>query len=245
MTDREAGEITHAAANVDDADTIRRRPRLLYVCDRSGRLVAINEPWGAKCAAPWAYLCHGQGVLVFAVRHDVPDEAARRVSSVLAGLRSVEESRLDAVLCDALRALSPQKRIVHHGPVYRFPADLPAASGVTVVDRRNAHVLHGGFDDDVEQLEVVQPCVAVVESGRAVSVCRVVRRSFHDLEAGVETLPSGRRRGYGAEVVAAWAALVRRQAMNPLYSTSWDNVASIGLAARLGLMRIGVDLSVV
>ncbi len=233
-----------AAASFDDADVIRRRPRLLYVCDRAGRLLSINEPWGATRPAPRAYLCHGQGVLVFAVRHDVSDEAARRVSAALGSLPFGAEAQLGAILCDALGASSSQTQIVHHGPVYRFPTELPAAPRVTVVDRGKAHVLRDGFDDLVERLDLVQPCVARLEGGRAVSVCQVVRRSSHDVEAGVETLPRLRRRGYGAEVVAAWAALVRQQAMNPLYSTSWDNIASVGLAARLGLLQIGVDLAV-
>jgi hypothetical protein len=36
---------------------------------------------------------------------------------------------------------------------------------------------------------------------------------------------------------------VRRENRIPLYSTSWDNAASRGVARRLGLVLYGADLS--
>jgi predicted GNAT family acetyltransferase len=59
----------------------------------------------------------------------------------------------------------------------------------------------------------------------------------------VETLAAWRQRGYGAATVAAWAAAVRRQGRLPLYSTSWDNLASQGLARNLGFVPYGEDFS--
>ena len=48
---------------------------------------------------------------------------------------------------------------------------------------------------------------------------------------------------HAAAVVAAWAAAVRASGRLPLYSTSWDNVASQGVARKLGLVLYGADLS--
>jgi len=67
-------------------------------------------------------------------------------------------------------------------------------------------------------------------------------RSAHAAEAGVETLPGFRGRGFAARAVAAWAGAVAGAGLLPLYSSDWSNRASLALAARLGLIRYGVDL---
>jgi hypothetical protein len=43
-------------------------------------------------------------------------------------------------------------------------------------------------------------------------------------------------------VVAAWARAIRESGGEPLYSTSWDNKASRGVARKLGLLLYGEDL---
>jgi predicted GNAT family acetyltransferase len=50
-----------------------------------------------------------------------------------------------------------------------------------------------------------QPFMALIEGGRAVSICASVRISGAVHCAGVETHPDHRQRGYASEVVAAWA----------------------------------------
>ena len=87
-----------------------------------------------------------------------------------------------------------------------------------------------------------RPFLAAVEAGHAVSVCASVRitRSAH--EAGVETLPAYRQRGHAVSVVAAWAMAVRKLGALPLYSTSWDNIASRQVAASLGMQMLGVGI---
>lgn len=90
-----------------------------------------------------------------------------------------------------------------------------------------------------------QPFVAVIEDGRAVAVCASVRITRAAHEAGVETVPRYRGRGHAVDAVAGWAEAVAKLGAVALYSTSWDNVASRRLAARLGLQVIGVDFHIV
>jgi RimJ/RimL family protein N-acetyltransferase len=80
-----------------------------------------------------------------------------------------------------------------------------------------------------------------VEEGRAVSVCRSVRITPAAHEAGVETLPRFRGRGYAPDVTAGWARLVRSAGAEPLYSTSWENNASRAVAKKLCLVQYAAD----
>jgi hypothetical protein len=44
-------------------------------------------------------------------------------------------------------------------------------------------------------------------------------------------------------VVAAWAATLRASGRVPIYSTSWDNLASQAVARKLGLPLFGAEMS--
>jgi hypothetical protein len=229
----------------DDFEILRRRPSLLYLCNSAGRLVSVNEVFGERPRAPVAYLCHSQGVVVHAVRDDVPLIESQHLAVVLSSCRllSIGQSMtLETLLCETLRNFIPVS-IDYSGPIYRFPSLLPKPSGVILVTHANAHLLKGCFDDLIDGLDAIQPCAARIVDDRAVSVCRTVRYSDDDLEAGVDTLSRYRQHGYRADVVASWATLVRKQGRNPLYSTSWKNTASIALARKLKLIAIGVDIS--
>ena len=100
------------------------------------------------------------------------------------------------------------------------------------------------FPDWRADVPLSQPFIVVVDSGRAVALCCSVRITSAAHEAGVETLPESRRSGFAARAVAAWARAVSALGALPLYSTSTDNVASQGVARRLGMHRFGFDFHV-
>ena len=89
-----------------------------------------------------------------------------------------------------------------------------------------------------------QPFLVIIEENKAVSVCRSVRITSQAHEAGVETLPGFRGKGYAADVVAEWASFVRSRGALPLYSTSWDNIASQAVARKLQLVSYGEDFHI-
>ena len=76
------------------------------------------------------------------------------------------------------------------------------------------------------------------------SVCRSVRITPAAHEAGVETLPAFRGRGYAPDVVAGWARVVQSLGAMPFYSTSWENTASQAVAKKRHLVPYGTDLHV-
>ena len=85
--------------------------------------------------------------------------------------------------------------------------------------------------------------VAAFDGDRAVAVCASARIGAQACEAGVETVPAYRGRGLAAAVTARWADEVRARGLLPLYSTSWDNLGSRGVARRLGMIRYAATIA--
>ncbi len=83
------------------------------------------------------------------------------------------------------------------------------------------------------------PWAIAVDAGRVVALCHTPRSRGRAAEAGVWTHPDDRRRGHASAVTMAWAATARSRYDVLFYSTSADNVASQGVARRLGLRPIG------
>ena len=129
-----------------------------------------------------------------------------------------------------------------HGPVYRFPRNAAEQSEAIVVTEASADVLRPYLSEWLVDVTQSQPLVALVQDGRAVSLCCSGRRTPDAHEAAVETAVPFRGRGYGTQVVTRWAQAVAEAGQIPLYSTLWENVASRALAETLGLIRYGTDM---
>jgi RimJ/RimL family protein N-acetyltransferase len=105
----------------------------------------------------------------------------------------------------------------------------------------NIEVVRSTYPWLLDELADWRPCFAVVRDGAAVSVCFSARIGAAAAECGVDTLPAFRGRGYATAVTTAWGASVRDAGLVPLYSTAWDNLASQGVARRIGLTMFGAD----
>jgi len=130
------------------------------------------------------------------------------------------------------------------GPAYHFTEYPEPSRPLQAIAETNAEMLLAGFEELIAELPAWQPFLAIVEEGRAVSVCRSVRITSEAHEAGVETLPDFRGKGYAKDVVAGWARAVRSLGAIPLYGTTWENAASQEVAKKLGLATYGFDFHV-
>lgn len=229
---------------MSDRELIEAQVEALYVHDPNGRLLRTNEP--DPLPAPRFFLGRTREGNVWRVREDLPERLARE----LAGLASREPVAADLrsnptfheQYCAVLHSQA-ELRMIYAGPAYSFPAEIPLPGKVVRIGVGNSVLLRRGFGGAADQFEQRAPCLVVVEDGMAVSVCFSSRISPRVAEAGVETLEGYRGRGYATRAVAGWARAVRERGRAPLYSTSWANLASQGVARKLGLCLYGVDYS--
>jgi hypothetical protein len=223
------------------------RSDTLFVYDGRGRMLSSNEPREQeRRPAPRLFL--GCTVAGHAVRFGarMPDGVARRLEAIIKRQPTAAELRVPASLVEALRdALTEHAPITAEGggPAYRFPEPLPPPGEAVPLTDANRHLVCETYPWLYDEIADWQPCAAVVRDGAAVSVCFSARSGAAAAEAGVETLPDFRGRGYATAVTAAWGAAIQQSGRIPLYSTAWDNLASQAVARHVGLTMFGADLT--
>jgi hypothetical protein len=211
----------------------------LFVLDHDGRIVATREPGGTR--GPMFALIRSATRCAWAVRADAPAALARELDRLARQEPPASDLASEPVQADAYRALVGGD--VTFGPAFAFPP-LGTGQGEVVEIRSEdllAHHFRGWIPGEIEAGR--EPVFAVVEAGHPVSICFCARRSAVAAEAGVETAPAFRGRGYGARVTAAWAAALRASGLLPLYSTSWKNQPSLAVARKLRLVAYASDWS--
>lgn len=232
---------------IPDRELMKIQVEALFTQDENGRLQRINESTGATGPAPRFFFGYTNEGSICRFRHDLPDDVIAQLKEVAAAeptpVNSEKIPRSHRQFEDILQSHAPIKR-VWVGPAYRFPEHITPPTNTVQLSRENVGLLKGDFTEMVSELNNSHPYFAIIEDSQAVSICRSVRVSSRAHEAGVDTLVDYRRRGYATTVVAAWALAVRALNRIPLYSTSWGNVASQGVAQRLGLVQYGVDYHV-
>ena len=232
---------------LNDRQLIEIETETLFIHDHNQRLQSHNDPTGPKRIAPRFYLGRTKAGNIRHFRHDLPDEIVRQLDEIFALEPIAINLRDRPVHFERFKDILQTHETVQRagmGLAYRFPDEIKRPANVVRITRENAELLRDGFSDTIPELDFVQPCMAIVEDGRAVSLCQSVRLSPQGHEAGLETLEAYRRRGYATAVVAGWAAAVRDLGLIPFYSTELGNVASQGVTQKLGLVIYGADLSV-
>src|SRR5262245_23941328 len=213
-----------------DLELMQIQVETLYRCDADGRLGCVNEP-GAPPAPRFFMGRTPQGNL-WRFRYDLPAAIAQQLESLCRAEPVASTLGHAPLRYDAIRAMLQAQAPIEEefrGPAYQVPDDIQSPPGVVLISEANQELLQPWFMDwlpgDAEQTVAV-----VIAEGAAVAVCFCSRLTDRAAEAGVETAAAFRRRGYAAAVVAGWAAEMRRRGRIALYSTSWDNLASQGVA---------------
>jgi len=231
-----------------DLELMNIHVRVLFTHDAQARLLFVNEPDGAVAPAPLLFLGRTRAGNVWRFRSGLPESLIQELGSLCADEPPVntefgESPRHAERYVRLLEKHAPVEK-VSTGPAYYFPENIAPSRQPVAVAEKDAGRLQGGFEELIAELHVWQPFVALIEAGRAVSVCRSVRITPEAHEAGVETLPDFRGKGYAKDVAAEWARRVRAAGAIPLYSTSWENTASQAVARKLRLACYGADFAV-
>jgi RimJ/RimL family protein N-acetyltransferase len=201
-----------------------------YERDTRGRITSTREPT-PKVAPEFVFVRDLSGSR-WAIGATVPDRAAE----ILERLAVAEPRSIDIRTAPAFlnRYAKQTGGTLEAGPAFLFPETLRPDKSVQFVEQVES--LQRYFEGWSEaEIPGRQPIAAIVEGGQAISVCCSARLSDAAAEAGLETGEGFRGRGLGARVAAAWAKALRESGRVPLYSTTWENAASLAVARKLGL----------
>jgi RimJ/RimL family protein N-acetyltransferase len=229
-----------------DLELMNLHARALFTHDEHSRLLRVNEPGGGGLASRFFLGRTSEGNL-WRFRADLPERLMTKLETLCRDEPVTQDLHSKPHhFEDYLRVLEVHESVqtMWQGPNYHFTRDLEPSRPVIAITETNAELLEGGFEELIPELPDWQPFLAVVEDGRAVSICRSVRITEEAHEAGVETLHDSRGKGYAKDVVAGWARLVRSLGARPLYDTSWENTASQAVARKLQLVPYGTDFHV-
>ena len=229
-----------------EADLLRQHADVLFRTDAAGRLVALNEPDGE--APPRLFLGRGRTNHVVRFRSDVSALTVDACLRLCALLPPWDGRPADSSLFEPLRlALGGEALIAveERGSAFLFGerVDPPVDAEAILIDERSAHLLERNFPYTQANLGWRSPVVGVIEDGAVVSACYSARRTPAACEAGVDTEEPYRGRGYAPLVVAGWRTVVELTGAVPLYSTTWDNAASLSVARKLSMVPYAETLS--
>jgi RimJ/RimL family protein N-acetyltransferase len=229
----------------DELELMHMHVQALYTHDARGRIIRTNYFDGG--VAPRFFIGRTSKGNVVRVRDDIDDALARELETIASAeefSHGLLEPPYGATPYETALASRAPIEHVETGPAYWVAHDLvrkPNAIRITLENRELLQRYQSAWFDDVIHC---QPFVGVVYDGVVVSVCASVRITDRLHEAGVDTHPDFRGRGFAPHAVAAWARAVREANRIPSYSTSWKNTASQAVAAKLGLTRYGTTLHI-
>lgn len=206
----------------------------LFRLDAQGRIATSNA-----LPVPRVYLgrtLEGQRLLL---RDDLPDARVAELEAIAAREPRIEKLWEPPPPSREFHSALGSVEREYRGPAFWLPESCDDARAAELVTPENVERLAGPFGWLGPELADVSPAIVSLQDGVAVSVCHCARQGPSATEA--ETVEAARGRGHARRCVAAWAAHVRAAGRLPLYSTWWQNAASLALAASLGAVPYAED----
>ncbi|MGN6106677.1 MAG: GNAT family N-acetyltransferase, partial [Kofleriaceae bacterium] len=183
----------------------------LYETDACGRLTTTREP--TKHLAPMFALVRSKTATAWGIRAGVPDALAEELAALARDESPLRDLHDLPKYVGRYRELGTTE---YFGPAFEFPDVVAIPSDILLIeDERALNVNFRGWVRG-EIAAGRAPVMSTVVDGYPVSVCFCARRSLVAAEAGVDTAPAYRGRGYAALVTAAWALAMRASGRIPL-----------------------------
>jgi RimJ/RimL family protein N-acetyltransferase len=229
---------------LNDREMMELKTNALFTHDAAGRILTSNESDPER--APRLFLGRTRDGNVWRFREDLADDVVTELERLCREEPPLSDPRQRPVMFDALNAeLEARDPVVEvwEGPSWYVPQPLAETGEVVAIGPENRDRLQEHFAYAAEHLDEQWPVFAVIVDGIAVSTCYSSRLTPVAAEAGAFTVEGYRGRGYVGRAVAAWANKLLASGRVPIYSTSWDNAASQGVARKLGLPLFGAELS--
>ena len=223
-------------------DLLERQIRNLFVVDDRGLIVRVNEPGGGP--PPLFYMGRATDGCVAFVSARLPAALGQRLLTATAEEPPTDDFTRPAHALRVAAAIALEMRLavtMRRGPAYLAAGDPPAIeidAGVAVAAGQRLHpwIAERWHEATLPPLELAS---VVMVDDQVVALCHCARLGPHDAEAGVETAEEFRHRGFAAAATADWIRAVHASGRAAFYSTDWDNVASQGVARKLGLQLLG------
>ncbi|MBJ8053906.1 GNAT family N-acetyltransferase [Bacillus cereus] len=223
---------------LSELELIAIQAEVLFVHNQVGKMICVNEQGNPK--APRFFLGRTREGNIKRYHYNLDSEMISKIEKlILECSNHIEIAKIIKVLND--------ERTVENiwmGSAYMFPNNLNKPTRAIQITEKNKELLRENFPNLIEQMEWRQPYFAIIKNEKVVSICCSARSTPIAAEASVETLAEFQGKGYGSDVVAAWAISIKEEKRIPLYSTSWDNCASQAVARKLKLINYGMNLHI-
>lgn len=217
----------------------------LFCSTAEGRLCCNNEP--GEPLAPRFFMGRTAEGNLWRYRDDLPAALLREVDACCRAEPVSRDLAERPVHYEAIRAALARHapiRSEQRGPAYWCPPPAQLPGEVVLIGPTNAHMLQGSFAGVLPYMHGGAPVVAIVIDGRVASLCWCARITRRAAEAGVETVPGYRGLGLATRAATGWVAAIYQRGLLPLYSTSWENLASQGVARHLGAVLYAENWSI-